>query len=504
MLINTLAGVHESAVLVRPNGLLEFINPAAEKLLKYKVRSARGKHFTELFSLMEANTRQVIPWLERVQLTPHEKLSTQVAILHTTSIGDLQVLFSVQKAHYAESDVSAWLLLIRDQTELNALQLRLDYLEQHDPQTLLLNRKSFELRLKLAIEQVQRHGIKHSFCLISMDQFKIINDSMGHNAGDVLIERISRILKEEIDSRRDLLARLGGDEFGILFGENEPSMSLRSAERIRQRLEQYAFEWNKTRHNISSSIAFVPIYKGLNTPNRILSVADAACRVAKSKGGNRIHLYKPNDQDVLKQRGHMVWLGRLKKAFEAGNFKLVAQPIHPLNAVEFQHAFHHYETLIRLYDENNQPVPYGKEGKVVITSLYNKAHPFIRYEIGDVGILNEKSTPKKPILKKLIGRTSDVALLPSGKKSPGLTFYYVTKSIIEDDGNVKEFIVRQTKLDSFEIDYVSSVELTSEQIQEIEKAIAKYLEPGLHFTYNRKEVLKRTARGKLKQFQSSL
>ena len=163
------------------------------------------------------------------------------------------------------------------------------------------------------------------------------------------------------------------------------------------------------------------------------------------------------------------------------------------------------ETLfVEILDENNQPVPHGKEGKVVITSLYNKAHPFIRYEIGDVGILDEKSTLKKPILKKLIGRTSDVALLPSGKKSPGLTFYYVTKSIIEDDGNVKEFIVRQTKLDSFEIDYVSSVELTSEQIQEIEKAIAKYLEPGLYFTYNRKEILERTKRGKLKQFQSMI
>lgn len=161
------------------------------------------------------------------------------------------------------------------------------------------------------------------------------------------------------------------------------------------------------------------------------------------------------------------------------------------------------ETLfVEILDENNQPVPYGKEGKVVITSLYNKAHPFIRYEIGDVGILDEKSTLKKPILKKLIGRTSDVAILPSGKKSPGLTFYYVTKSIIEDDGNVKEFIVRQTKLDSFEIDYVSSEELTLEQILEIEKAIAKYLEPGLHFTYNRKAVLERTKRGKLKQFQS--
>lgn len=163
------------------------------------------------------------------------------------------------------------------------------------------------------------------------------------------------------------------------------------------------------------------------------------------------------------------------------------------------------ETLfVEILDENNRPVENGKEGKVVITSLYNKAHPFIRYEIGDVGILDTKSTWKKPILKKLVGRTSDVALLPSGKKSPGLTFYYVTKSIIEDDGNVKEFIVRQKTLDSFEIDYVSEKELTQQQIAEIESAIEKYLESGLNFTYNRKDILKRTARGKLKQFQSDL
>jgi phenylacetate-CoA ligase len=163
------------------------------------------------------------------------------------------------------------------------------------------------------------------------------------------------------------------------------------------------------------------------------------------------------------------------------------------------------ETLfIEILDENNQPVAKGKEGKIVVTSLYNKAHPFIRYEIGDLGILDENSTWKKPVLKKLIGRTNDIALLPSGKKSPGLTFYYVTKSIIEDDGNVKEFIIRQTKLNNFEIDYVSEFELTRVQIEAIEKAIEKYLEPGLHFTYNRKEVLERTNRGKLKQFQSML
>lgn len=163
------------------------------------------------------------------------------------------------------------------------------------------------------------------------------------------------------------------------------------------------------------------------------------------------------------------------------------------------------ETLfVEILDDENNVLPYGKEGRVVITSLFNKAHPFIRYDIGDIGILDEKSTLKKPLLKKLLGRTNDVAELPSGKKSPGLTFYYVTKSIIEDDGNVKEFIILQTKKDAFEIDYVSETVLTLEQIKKIESAIAQYLETGLHFTFNRKDVLERSSRGKLKQFRSLL
>lgn len=163
------------------------------------------------------------------------------------------------------------------------------------------------------------------------------------------------------------------------------------------------------------------------------------------------------------------------------------------------------ETLfIEILDENNQVLPYGKEGRIVITSLFNKANPFIRYDIGDIGILDEKSTFQKPILKKLVGRTNDVAILPSGKKSPGLTFYYVTKSIIEDDGNVKEFIIKQTQLNTFEIEYVSENELNTAQIQKIEEAIALYLEPDLNFSFTRKMVLERTNRGKLKQFKSYL
>jgi phenylacetate-CoA ligase len=161
------------------------------------------------------------------------------------------------------------------------------------------------------------------------------------------------------------------------------------------------------------------------------------------------------------------------------------------------------ETLfVEILDENDAVLPYGQEGRIVITSLFNKAHPFIRYDIGDIGILDEKSSLQKPILKKLIGRTNDVAILPSGKKAPGLSFYYITKSVIEDDGNVKEFVIEQTQTDTFEIQYVSETELNLLQIEKIEQAIILYLEPNLKFTFIRKPSLKRNKRGKLKQFKS--
>lgn len=161
------------------------------------------------------------------------------------------------------------------------------------------------------------------------------------------------------------------------------------------------------------------------------------------------------------------------------------------------------ETLyVEILDDNNEVLPFGSEGRVVITSLYNKAHPFIRYDIGDIGILDEKSTAKKPILKKLTGRTNDIAVLPSGKKAPGLTFYYVTKSLIEDDANVKEFVIIQSKIDTFDIEYVSAEALSTQQIAKMEQAITNYLEEGLRFTFTRKSALQRSKSGKLKQFVS--
>ncbi|WP_092206765.1 phenylacetate--CoA ligase family protein [Bizionia echini] len=163
------------------------------------------------------------------------------------------------------------------------------------------------------------------------------------------------------------------------------------------------------------------------------------------------------------------------------------------------------ETLfVEILDDTNQVLPLGEEGRIVITSLYNQAHPFIRYDIGDIGILSEKSTTKKPILKKLIGRTNDLAVLPSGKKAAGLTFYYITKRIIEDDGLVKEFVIQQTHLDTFKIIYVSSKGLSEEKMQQICDEMTRYLEPNLTVLFERQDALERSKSGKLNQFSSQI
>jgi phenylacetate-CoA ligase len=153
-------------------------------------------------------------------------------------------------------------------------------------------------------------------------------------------------------------------------------------------------------------------------------------------------------------------------------------------------------------DKNGKPLLNDEEGDIVVTSLHNKAHPFIRYKIGDIGSI--KILNKQQILSKLVGRTNVFALLPSGKKVPALAFYYVTKSIIEDKGSIKELKVIQKTISKFLIKYVAETDLSPEQVSSITDAIKDYLEPGLKLAFERCAFLQRTDRGKLRQFETRL
>lgn len=163
------------------------------------------------------------------------------------------------------------------------------------------------------------------------------------------------------------------------------------------------------------------------------------------------------------------------------------------------------ETLyIEILDENDNVLPYGAEGRIVVTSLYNKAHPMIRYDVGDIGILDEASTEKNPVLKKLTGRTNDTIVLPGGKVAPGMTFYTITKQLFDDEGNVFEFVIVQTQINTFEIHYTSAHPLTDAEEYRIRDVFSRYLEPGLTVIFCRQDRLERTKSGKLKQFISKL
>lgn len=160
--------------------------------------------------------------------------------------------------------------------------------------------------------------------------------------------------------------------------------------------------------------------------------------------------------------------------------------------------------FIEILDNKDNVLPLGHQGRIVITSLYNKAHPFIRYDIGDIGILSKNSSTKRPILKTLIGRTNDIVVLPSGKKAAGLTFYYITKTIIEDDGNVKEFIIEQHKTNTFKIVYASTTPILQQKQTIIKSEIENYLEKGLTIIFEKQDIIERSKSGKLKQFRSLL
>lgn len=162
------------------------------------------------------------------------------------------------------------------------------------------------------------------------------------------------------------------------------------------------------------------------------------------------------------------------------------------------------DLFVEILDNDNTVLPYGEAGRIVVTSLYNKAHPFIRYDLGDIGKLSKQSTLKTPILESLVGRADDIVVLPSGKKAAGLTFYYITKTIIEDSGHVKEFIIEQLNIDTFKISYTSQTKLTKNDLNQIRFAIENYLEKGLTIHFEKKAQLNRAHSGKLKQFKSHL
>jgi len=247
------------------------------------------------------------------------------------------------------------LVVAEETTETHELAEQLAYQASHDSLTGLVNRRAFEQRLLGLLESAVAEKVEHALCYLDLDQFKIINDTCGHIAGDELLRQLGGRLQAEIRPQ-DTLARLGGDEFGVLM----EACTLEQAEAVSQQLcrtiEDFHFLWQGQHFTIGVSIGVVPITQSSGNLTTVLSAADRACYAAKEKGRNRVHVYREDDRELAIRHTEMEWVNRLCNALAEDRLYLFRQPIAPLG-IEDQ-AGEHYELLLRLEDEHGELVSY--------------------------------------------------------------------------------------------------------------------------------------------------
>jgi diguanylate cyclase (GGDEF)-like protein/PAS domain S-box-containing protein len=248
---------------------------------------------------------------------------------------------------------------LTDITEAHELSRQLSYEASHDALSGLINRREFEIRLQRALDAAQATGTSHAICYLDLDQFKIINDTCGHVAGDELIRQLAQLLQGRVRSN-DALARLGGDEFGLLLQDCSMADAVGIANTLLRAVEQYQFVWGASTFTVGASIGVVPLSGNFRRITQVLQAADAACYAAKDQGRNRVHIYQEDDAVVAQRHGEMQWVARVKRALNENRFLLEAQPIVPiLEAGTQPPAPRSYELLLRMRELDGSIVPPG-------------------------------------------------------------------------------------------------------------------------------------------------
>jgi len=237
------------------------------------------------------------------------------------------------------------------QEKIRAATAKLSWQAHHDALTGLLNRAGFDQPLQLAWESTRESDRRHCLLYLDLDQFKLVNDTSGHQAGDELLRQLAAAMRRTLRDS-DLVARLGGDEFGVLLSDCEADVGLQLAEKLRGMIGNFRFSWNGRLYQVGVSIGLVELDQDWPDTAHLMSAADAACYAAKDAGRNQVRLYRRGDEEVERRRGEMQWVERLKRAMQADHFRLYYQPIVALDETAASETATelHYELLLRLHD----------------------------------------------------------------------------------------------------------------------------------------------------------
>jgi diguanylate cyclase (GGDEF)-like protein/PAS domain S-box-containing protein len=345
----TLHSIGDAVITTDDNCRIDYLNPVAEKLTGWSLEKASSRPLDEVFQIHDDKSAEPLDNLVRRCIQEGRVIHiARNTVLRGCNGNEYDIDESAAPIRRVDGRILGAVLVFHDVSESRRLARKMAYDAAHDPLTGLINRREFETRLTNALESAKKYGSRHALCYIDLDQFKIVNDTAGHEAGDVLLKQIKNLL-DSCFREHDTLARLGGDEFGLLLDNCPIDRAISIAGMIVSSIREYRFVWKGRGYQIGASVGIAAVTRDTESVAVLLSHADVACYTAKELGRNQVHVYHENEGASVQRHVEILQAAGLRDALEMQRFRLFCQPIVPLQGNESEAL--HYELLLRLEDE---------------------------------------------------------------------------------------------------------------------------------------------------------
>jgi len=347
----TLAAIADGVIRTDASGRIDYLNPAAERLTAWRSEAARGHQLRTVYDVVDEASGMPRPDpVARCLADGRAVVTPTVRLLRRPDGSRSAIREAVTPIRDAEGDVTGAVLVFQDLTRVRGLEQEMAYLATHDPLTGLINRREFERRIEAARVEADATRRQFALCYVDLDDFKIVNDTCGHAAGDEMLRQLTSVIAAAV-AGGDTVARLGGDEFGLLLVDCPVAEAIRRSQHVLDAIRHYRFLWQERAFEVRASIGIVPIEPSGGSVSQLLSSADAACYVAKDSGRNQIHLSEPDDAEIAMRYSEMNWVQRIQGALAARRTRLYAQRVVPLDTSGLPEI---RELLLRIEEEDGR------------------------------------------------------------------------------------------------------------------------------------------------------
>lgn len=337
--------IEDGIIATDLTGGIRFANPVAESIIGVSEEELTGRSLGDALEIYDSQTG-LLDFNDLATIPPEDlpfHFQDTVLVNKRGEKTHLDGSFSIIRDKLGKNEGSV--VVLHDTSVVKHLSDRITYQASHDILTGLANREAFSSRLNALVQNTLDATITHALLYIDLDQFKVVNDTLGHRAGDEMLLQATSIIKSMVRSS-DFCARLGGDEFGIILSNIPINQAKQISERLLNRLKNHKMVWDDKVFTINSSIGLVKIDSDSQDVQAVLAAADDACFTAKEEGGGKIKLYDSTSNIFMKRRSEMTWIAKLNSAIEEDRLVLYYQPIVPLDPEK--HTTIKNEILVRM------------------------------------------------------------------------------------------------------------------------------------------------------------